>query len=235
LTLRSVSVDARLLLINGLSLLAVGIVSVIAWSALDEQRQAMDSLALISKAARCHQDVDMLRATLRADVNGALAGFGVDGADLKASLQSLDDTAADMCRDLPRPLSRLNRSHGAIEARMGPGQSIGAMYPTSWPSVCTTSRRSYAVMRQCSSTRSVASGRRTNRGNVGLRQGVRQETVEPAVEMLLRETRRADRGKACRGCPARIHIADTGCLWGRPSVGVQPMRQRSGQGDQDQL
>jgi len=100
LTLRSVSVGARLLLINGLSLLAVGIVSVIAWSALDEQRQAMDSLALISKAARYHQDVDMLHATLRADVNGARAGFGIDGADLKASLQTPDDTAADMRRDL---------------------------------------------------------------------------------------------------------------------------------------
>jgi len=67
------SVGARLLLINGLLIVALVGVTVIAWRALSAQSRAMEELALISKAARYHQDADTVHANLRADVNAALA------------------------------------------------------------------------------------------------------------------------------------------------------------------
>ena len=84
LSLRGLSVGARLLLINGLLLLALGIVSVIAWHALDVQARAMDELALTSKASRYHQDIETLHATLRADLNRVLTSATLDAAERAA-------------------------------------------------------------------------------------------------------------------------------------------------------
>ena len=100
LGMRGVSVGARLLLINALLMLGLTTVSGIAWRALDAQGQAMAELALISKAARYHQDADRVHATLRADVNGALAGAHLPDQDHSQLAQSLDDNATDMRRDL---------------------------------------------------------------------------------------------------------------------------------------
>ena len=99
-TLRGLSVGARLLIINGLLMGAVGIVSAIAWHALDAQSQAMSELANISRAARYHQDADMLHATLRADVSNALASAQLTTATQAELEQSLDETAMDLRKDL---------------------------------------------------------------------------------------------------------------------------------------
>ena len=79
------SVGARLLLINGLLMAALVVVTVIAWHALDDQSRAMTELALISKAARYHQDADTVHANLRADVNAALAS-GTLSADERSGV-----------------------------------------------------------------------------------------------------------------------------------------------------
>jgi diguanylate cyclase (GGDEF)-like protein len=94
------SVAARLLLINGLLMAALVVVTVIAWRALSAQSRAMMDLALISKAARYHQDADTVHANLRADVNAALAS-GTLSADERSSVAaSLADNAKDFRRDL---------------------------------------------------------------------------------------------------------------------------------------
>jgi len=93
-------VGARLLLINGLLMVALVVVTVIAWRALSAQSRAMAELALISKAARYHQDADTVHANLRADVNAALAS-GTLSADERSTLaDSLAESAKDLRRDL---------------------------------------------------------------------------------------------------------------------------------------
>ena len=99
-SLRALSVGARLLLINALLMLALGIVSVLAWHSLDVQSRAMNELGLISKAARYHQDADTLHATLRADVNRALASADMTPEQRSALTDSLDANAMDLRRDL---------------------------------------------------------------------------------------------------------------------------------------
>lgn len=116
LSLRGVSVGARLLLINGLLMLALGVVSVITWSALDEQSGAMTDLALISKVARYHQDVDMLHATLRAGVNGALASAELTATERTALEKSLDESAMELRRDL-QALDKLTLSPELTESQ----------------------------------------------------------------------------------------------------------------------
>ncbi|MBS0376013.1 MAG: diguanylate cyclase [Proteobacteria bacterium] len=100
LSFRGTSVGARLMLMNAFLMLALGVVSVVTWRALDEQGRAMSDLALISKVARYHQDADMLHATLRADVNGALASAQLSGAEREALERSIDENAMDLRRDL---------------------------------------------------------------------------------------------------------------------------------------
>ena len=114
-SLRGLSVGARLLLINGLLLLSLGIVSVIAWSALDTQSRAMNDLALISKAARYHQDADMLHATLRADVNRALASSELSASDRHDLEASIDENAMDLRKDL-QTLERIDVSPELTES-----------------------------------------------------------------------------------------------------------------------
>src|SRR6266436_4817696 len=100
LRVRRWSVGARLLLINGLLMVALVVVTVIAWRALTAQTRAMAELALISKAARYHQDADTVHANLRADVNAALAS-GTLSADERSTLaDSLAESAKDLRRDL---------------------------------------------------------------------------------------------------------------------------------------
>jgi diguanylate cyclase (GGDEF)-like protein len=94
------SVGARLLLINGLLMLALLVVAGIAWQALTAQTRAMGELALISKAARYHQDADTLHANLRADVNAALTSGTLSQEERAAVADSLTENAKDLRRDL---------------------------------------------------------------------------------------------------------------------------------------
>src|SRR6266850_3018230 len=87
------SVGARLLLINGLLMVALVVVTVIAWRALTAQSRAMEGLALISKAARYHQDADTVHANLRADVSAALASAALSADERAAIAASLADNA----------------------------------------------------------------------------------------------------------------------------------------------
>jgi hypothetical protein len=72
LPLTGASVRSRLLAINALLLLAQGVVSAIAWHAVDVQNRDINELALISKAARYHQDVGTLAANIPADLHAAI-------------------------------------------------------------------------------------------------------------------------------------------------------------------
>ena len=94
------SVGARLLLINGLLAVALVFVGTIAWRALTAQSRAMAELALISKAARYHQDAQTLQADLRADVNAALAGRARSDDERSELLDSLDENSKELRRDL---------------------------------------------------------------------------------------------------------------------------------------
>lgn len=116
LSLRGLSVGARLLLINALMLLALGIVSVIAWHALDVQSRAMEELATISKAARYHQDADTLHATLRADVNRAQLSLSLTSAERDSLSADIDTSANDLRRDL-QILDHLNLPPEIVESQ----------------------------------------------------------------------------------------------------------------------
>src|SRR5204862_4052447 len=105
------SVGARLLLINGLLMAALVVVTVIAWRALDDQSRAMTELALISKAARYHQDADTVHANLRADVNAALAS-GTLSADERSGIAA---SVAENAKDLRRELLTLEHFHLAAD------------------------------------------------------------------------------------------------------------------------
>ena len=94
------SVGARLLLINGLLMVALLVVTVIAWRALSAQSRAMAELALISKAARYHQDADTIHANLRADVNAALVSGTLSADERSTVADSLAENAKDFRRDL---------------------------------------------------------------------------------------------------------------------------------------
>ena len=100
LRVRRWSVGARLLLINGLLMVALVVVTVIAWRALTAQSRAMAELALISKAARYHQDADTVHASLRAEVNAALASGTLSAAERSTVADSLAENAKDLRRDL---------------------------------------------------------------------------------------------------------------------------------------
>ena len=94
------SVGARLLLINGLLMVALVVVTVIAWRALSAQSRAMTELALISKAARYHQDADTVHANLRADVSAALVSGTLSADERSTVADSLAANAKDFRRDL---------------------------------------------------------------------------------------------------------------------------------------
>jgi diguanylate cyclase (GGDEF)-like protein len=94
------SVGARLLLIKGLLLVALVLVTVIAWRALSAQSRAMAELALISKAARYHQDADTVHANLRADVNAALVSGTLSADERSGVADSLAENARDFRSDL---------------------------------------------------------------------------------------------------------------------------------------
>ena len=99
------SVAARLLLINGLLAVALVFVSVIAWRALSAQNRAMSELALISKAARYHQDAQTQQSNLRADVNAEFA----DGARLESAHNAVLDSLEKVSKDLRADLQTLEK------------------------------------------------------------------------------------------------------------------------------
>jgi diguanylate cyclase (GGDEF)-like protein len=93
-------VGARLVLINGLLMLALVVVTAIAWRALSAQSRAMAELALVSKAARYHQDADTVHANLRADVSAALVSGTLSADERSTVADSLAANAKDFRRDL---------------------------------------------------------------------------------------------------------------------------------------
>ena len=108
------SVGARLLLINGLLMVALVVVTVIAWRALSAQSRAMAELALISKAARYHQDADTVHANLRADVSAALASAALSADERAAIAASLADNARVFRQDL-MTLENINVTSDVVE------------------------------------------------------------------------------------------------------------------------
>ncbi|HLQ08203.1 MAG TPA: diguanylate cyclase [Steroidobacteraceae bacterium] len=105
---------ARLLLINGLLMVALVVVTVIAWRALSAQSRAMAELALISKAARYHQDADTVHANLRADVSAALASAALSADERAAIAASLADNARVFRQDL-MTLENINVTSDVVE------------------------------------------------------------------------------------------------------------------------
>jgi diguanylate cyclase (GGDEF)-like protein len=116
LRLEGWSVSARLRLINGLLIIALVVVGAIAWQALGAQSRAMSNLALISKAARFHQDADTVHANLRADINALLAG-GLSNDDRSKLTDSLTDEAKTLRADLVT-LERLNLAPDLVETEI---------------------------------------------------------------------------------------------------------------------
>ena len=100
------SVGGRLLLINVLLLVALSLVALMSWRSNDAQRKAMTDLALISRAARYHQDADTQNANLRADVSEALGSASVSAMSHEAVLSSLAEDSGALERDI-RSLDRL--------------------------------------------------------------------------------------------------------------------------------
>jgi len=99
------SVGGRLLLINALLLVALTLVALMAWRSNDAQRKAMTDLALISRAARYHQDADTQNANLRADVSAALGSASFPALS-HSVLGSLVEDSDALQRDI-RSLDRL--------------------------------------------------------------------------------------------------------------------------------
>jgi diguanylate cyclase (GGDEF)-like protein len=115
LRLRGWSLGAKLLLINALLIVALFVVTSIAWSALSSQSRAMTQLALVSKAARYHQDADTIRANLRADVNAALDARNLSAEERERVAAALADNAKDLRRDLST-LERFDLGPAMFEA-----------------------------------------------------------------------------------------------------------------------
>jgi diguanylate cyclase (GGDEF)-like protein len=103
---RGWTVGRRLLLINALLMIALCLVSAIAWHALTVQSQATNKLALISRAARFHQEAEALQANIKAEVNAA----AVSAAQSRDRTAKLVDSLADSAKDLRRDLINLERS-----------------------------------------------------------------------------------------------------------------------------
>ena len=100
------SVTGRLLVINGLLTASLGIVSAIAWHALDAQSRAMNDLASISRSARYHQEAQTLQANVNAEVNAAVA---VGSMPEERRTQAVE-LIADEVKDFRRDLTTLERS-----------------------------------------------------------------------------------------------------------------------------
>ena len=94
------TVGARLLVINGLLVIALVFGGIIAWRALSAQSRAMSGLALISKGARYHQDAETQLADLRAAINAALGGQAHTDSERKDLVASMDEYSKDLHRDL---------------------------------------------------------------------------------------------------------------------------------------
>ncbi|HEY2274924.1 MAG TPA: hypothetical protein VGH61_05445, partial [Steroidobacteraceae bacterium] len=78
------------MLINVLLLVALIIVGSICFRAIDRQRKAMADLTLISRAARYHQEIEVVNASLRTSVYAALAS-GATHATPDSVESSLED------------------------------------------------------------------------------------------------------------------------------------------------
>lgn len=97
--LSGLTVTGRLLLINVLLLAALIVVGSICWRAIDRQRQAMADLALISRAARYHQEIEVVNASLRTSVYAVLASSATH-ATIDSVEASLEDDLKEGRSDL---------------------------------------------------------------------------------------------------------------------------------------
>lgn len=113
--LRGWSVGAKLLVINAMVVAALAVVTSIAWSALSSQSRAMSQLALVSKAARYHQEADTIRANLRADVNAALDARNLASDERERVVATLAENARDLRSDLST-LERFDLGPAMLEA-----------------------------------------------------------------------------------------------------------------------
>lgn len=99
-TLSRLTVTGRLMLINVLLLVALIIVGSICFRAIDRQRKAMADLTLISRAARYHQEIEVVNASLRTRVYAALAASGAAHATADSVESSLEDDLKEGQNDL---------------------------------------------------------------------------------------------------------------------------------------
>jgi diguanylate cyclase (GGDEF)-like protein len=97
--LSGLTVTGRLLLINVLLLAALIVVGSICWRAIDRQRQAMADLELISRAARYHQEIEVVNASLRTSVYAVLASSATH-ATIDSVEASLEDELKEGRNDL---------------------------------------------------------------------------------------------------------------------------------------
>lgn len=97
----------RLGAINLLLLVAQLIVCGIAWRGIDAQKSAMTDMTLISKAARYHQDADVISAHIAAEVYSALASKTLStGKNIGEQESDLNEHFADLLNDF-RTLERI--------------------------------------------------------------------------------------------------------------------------------
>jgi len=119
--LRGWTLGSRLLLINAMLMLALVVVTAIAWNALSSQTKAMSQLAVVSKAARYHQDADTVRANLRADLISALDQKNLTAEERERVAGALADHAKDLRRDLST-LERFDLGPALMEAEAQVGR-----------------------------------------------------------------------------------------------------------------
>ena len=116
------TVTGRLLLINVLLLGALIVVGSICFRAIDKQRQAMADLTLISRAARYHQEIEVVNASLRTSVYAALAS-ATTHATFQSIEASLDEDLKEGQGDL-RGLERFALPQDLAEGLSGVRDSV---------------------------------------------------------------------------------------------------------------
>ncbi len=89
--LLGLSIRGRLLLIQSLLILALVVVSVVAWHAIDEERHSGQVLAKLNRAERAHLEADTMLDELQSDAKSALLAATGDAEAAGAVLASVHD------------------------------------------------------------------------------------------------------------------------------------------------
>jgi diguanylate cyclase (GGDEF)-like protein len=135
-SVHNLTIGARLILINSLLAIAIVVVSLQAWRALDTQKAATVELSRFSQAQHYSQDADMYHDGLRADVYAAfmvgegtringdevLKSLAINGAALRANLQALIDL------DLPAEIQQdIKATRAVADTYVTTAQRIGEL------------------------------------------------------------------------------------------------------------